>query len=246
MLTRKLTNASLLLLACCLAGRSLGAAGARASSVAVSAADTRADTDTDADAPAEAGGPQTPLRQDAPAVPPAPGRRPRARPQAAAPPRRPAPAPAPALARPHHEEPADECDQDVDEPNYAPDHLFRSLAGPPMRQLSRFMDDMFDQMHRLGSAELADTHAWPRPNGAKPATNDHQQAYEYAAGPGGAASAAAGAFSSADGYSRTSSFVNSNGRARGVVSVTRNGRTSTRRYGLADDDEPADGAGHDW
>lgn len=49
--------------------------------------------------------------------------------------------------------------------------------------------------------------------------------------------AVASALSNDDGYSRTSSIVNSNGRTRGLVSETRNGRTKTRRIGNEEDDD---------
>lgn len=56
--------------------------------------------------------------------------------------------------------------------------------------------------------------------------------------PGGAA--VASSTSTGDGYSRTSSVVNNNGRTRGIVSETRNGRTRTRRIGSDDDDDNDD------
>ena len=43
--------------------------------------------------------------------------------------------------------------------------------------------------------------------------------------------AVASSYSSDDGDSRVSSLVRNNGRTRGIVSETRNGRTQTRRIG---------------
>lgn len=57
--------------------------------------------------------------------------------------------------------------------------------------------------------------------------------------------ASSSAYSDGDGYSRTYSAVNTNGRTRGLISETRNGRTSTRRIGRRDDYE-ADDASDDY
>lgn len=54
---------------------------------------------------------------------------------------------------------------------------------------------------------------------------------------GNSAFASSSAVNSDDGYSRLSSSVSNNGRMRGIISETRNGRTQTRRIGRDDDEE---------
>lgn len=49
--------------------------------------------------------------------------------------------------------------------------------------------------------------------------------------------AMASSYSSGDGYARSRSTVSNNGRMRGILSETRNGRTRTRRIGSADSDD---------
>lgn len=49
--------------------------------------------------------------------------------------------------------------------------------------------------------------------------------------------AMASSYSTGDGYARSRSTVSNNGRMRGILSETRNGRTRTRRIGSADDDD---------
>lgn len=106
----------------------------------------------------------------------------------------------------------DDCDDDRDD-GYEGD-MFETMAMNPMRHFRRMMNSVLDQM----------------PNNF---------GYGYG-GDGGdsVASSASSAFSSGDGgYSKLSSSVTNNGRTRGIISETRNGRTKTRRIGDDDADE---------
>lgn len=105
-------------------------------------------------------------------------------------------------------------DEDCDDEEYDEYNVFHSMAARPMRQFSRMMGHMFDQMQGMSSDIV------------------------HSGRPGGfVSSASASSYANDDdddgndGYSRTSAIVSNNGRAKGIISETRNGRTKTQRIG---------------
>lgn len=62
-------------------------------------------------------------------------------------------------------------------------------------------------------------------------------------GRGNSAFASSSSVDDGDGYSRMTSSVSNNGRLRGIISETRNGRTQTRRIGRDDDEEAEEDVG---
>lgn len=95
------------------------------------------------------------------------------------------------------------------------------MAMGPMRHMKGMLARMMDEM---------------------PSSEGGDEYYELGGGDGdgGQDIAIASSFSNGDGYSRSSSAISNNGRTRGIISETRNGRTRTRRIG-SDSDEADEG-----
>lgn len=116
----------------------------------------------------------------------------------------------------------EETDCDEDQDTYG-GGMFESMAANPMRHFRRMMNSVLDRFPSDFGFYRGD---------------DDRYGGQQLGDPGMVSSAAAASFDSRDGgYSKLSSSVTNNGRVRGIISETRNGRTKTRRIGGDDDQD---------